>query len=238
MMDAKVARALVLAGVAGLDGEISEAETSKAYELLCAELGPSGAQAAMTDAVELCQKSGFTEALGMAVATLGVAYPSSADRVQIVRQCVMVAGADGLHPGESQVIATFMDMWGVSEADFDTLDPKLARAFVLMTCMGIDGADDREARQAALTMMAHVGLDGSDVFARAAALMREHGAVEAFQLAIQSLSAAYPSHEARVQIVRECVEAAGADGWISKDEAAPICILLNTWGIEPQEVGR
>jgi len=237
MLDPIVAHAYLILAVAGGDLELSESETLKAAELLAARFGVDKVNAALSAATQLASQHGSVPSLEMALATLDQSHPDKASRAEIVRECIMVAGADDVSTRESHTIGLLMQRWGLAESDFSVLDAAAARVLLFCLICGADGAQDGEGDQALALAISRIGVQRMEsANAEARAVLERHDPGEALMLAIRALSAVYRDRASRIAIARDCAIAAAADGTISKPESAALVQLLAAWGLTPQDL--
>jgi uncharacterized tellurite resistance protein B-like protein len=116
MIDPLVARAIVASIVAIADEELTQTEMEKAAVIMVTRAGYEQAQQAVEAAAQMVAEHG-KDAAGLAIQSLTEHHPSREERIEIVRECIAIAGADGLSPGESRMITSLMAVWGLREAD-------------------------------------------------------------------------------------------------------------------------
>jgi len=237
MLDPIVAHAYLVLAVAGGDLELSSAEALKAAEILAARFGVDRLHAAMSAATELAERHGSVPSLEMALTTLEQYHPDKASRAEIVRECIMAAGADDVSSRESHTIGLLMQRWGLAESDFSLLDAAAARVLLFCLVCGADGAQGRETDQAVSLALSRIGVKRIEsALAEAQSILERHAPAEALMLAIRALSAAYHDRASRIAIARDCALAASADGAISMPETAMLAQVLTAWDLSPEDL--
>jgi uncharacterized tellurite resistance protein B-like protein len=235
VLDPIVARIHLYVSVAGAD-VVSGPEAGKAAELLAAKFGVGRVKAAMAEATRLKESQGSGPLLEMAIAALEQQHPDKAGRAEIVRECVMVAGADDVSSSEQTAIGHLMRRWGLGEADFSLLDPAAARVLLYCLVAGADGSQGPEAELALSRAMQHVGAARMGAaIDTAQAMLEQHSPADALMLAIRSLSNACPDRASRIAIVREALEIAASDGTLSDLESMLLAGAAAAWGLTPRD---
>jgi hypothetical protein len=116
-VDPLVARSIIMSLTISADGVVSEVESEVAGRFLDSVEGPERAAAAIRQAQPIIAEHGRENSIQMAVDALSDHHPNREERIQVAKECMQGAGADGLSAEEANALAALCERWGLSPSD-------------------------------------------------------------------------------------------------------------------------